>query len=216
MGKTIATLFSGATATYEIRDAALDDSYLWPEEENILRDVSPKRRWDFVTGRKCARLAMETLDINAAPVLAGDKNEPIWPDGVVGSITHTRAYAAAAVAPVSKIFSLGLDAEPDQPLPKKVLTRISNTEELNWVESTRGNEILHPGKLLFSAKEATYKAWNSATKEWLGFRDAHIIFHIENQTFTVSISRLSSMQKLSGTFGIDRGIIMTAIEIPVS
>ncbi|MBN40092.1 MAG: 4'-phosphopantetheinyl transferase [Acidimicrobiaceae bacterium] len=216
MGKTLTALFSEVTATYEIRNAVLDDSYLWPEEEKILQDVSEKRRWDFVSGRKCARLAIETLGVKATPVLTGLRDEPIWPDGLVGSITHTRNYAAAAIAPASKILCLGLDAEPDEPLPHKVLSRISNAEEFNWVQRAKGKEIPHPGTLLFSAKEATYKAWNSVTKEWLGFSDAHVNFHIEKQTFTVSLNKPSSLKTLSGTFGTTEGIIMTAIEIPVS
>ena len=84
------------------------------------------------------------------------------------------------------------------------------------MQNTKGKEIAHPGKLHISAKEATYKAWNSVTKEWLGFRDAHVTFHLENQTFTVSINKASSIKTLSGTFGIAQDIILTAIEIPVS
>ncbi len=214
--KTLSALFSAAIATHEIHDTTLDDSYLWPEEEKILKSVSQKRRWDFVTGRKCAHVAMLTLGVDPVPVLTGDRNEPVWPDGLVGSITHTSNYAAAAIAHKSKILSLGLDAEPNEPLPHKVLSRISDTEEFNWVQNTKGKEIAHPGKLLFSAKEATYKAWNSVTKEWLGFRDAHVTFHLENQTFTVSINKASSIKTLSGTFGIAQDLILTAIEIPVS
>ncbi len=216
MGKTLTTLFSDVTATYEIRDAALDGSYLWPEEEKTLQGVSDKRRWDFTAGRKCARLAMETLGVKATPVLTGERGEPLWPNGLVGSITHTKNYAAAAIAPASKILCLGLDAEPDKPLSSKVLSRISNAEEFNWVQRARGKEILHPGTLLFSAKEASYKAWNSVTKEWLGFSDAHVNFHIEKQTFTVLVKKASSIKTLSGTFGIAQGIILTAIEIPIS
>ena len=84
------------------------------------------------------------------------------------------------------------------------------------MQNSKGKEISHPGKLLFSAKEATYKAWNSVTKEWLGFRDAHVAFHLENQTFTVSIKKESSIKTITGTFGIAQDIILTAIEIPVS
>ena len=216
MDKTLPSLFSVATYTYEIRDTVLDESYLWPEEEKILRDVSPKRRWEFVSGRKCAHLAMEALGFNPAPVLSGDKDEPLWPDGVVGSITHSKNYVAAAIAPRSKMLSLGLDAEIDEPLPEKILARIGNEEEIRWVQAARGRDLLNPGKLLFSAKEATYKAWYPVAKEWLGFQDAHIVFDSANQTFTASISKPGPVEKLSGSFAIVQGVILTAIEIPIT
>ncbi len=215
MDKTLSGIFSKTTSTHEIRSVSLDESYLWPEEEKILGEVSDKRRWDFVSGRKCARIAMEQLGFNPVPVLSGDKDEPLWPDGVVGSITHTSNYAAAAIAPESEILSLGLDAETDEPLPENVLSRIANDEEITWVHATRGKVLLHPGKLLFSAKEATYKAWYSVTQEWLGFRDARVTFNSENQTFAVSISKAGPVKELSGRFGLTQGIILTAIEIPV-
>ncbi len=215
MDTTLPSLFSTTTFTYEIRGAALDESYLWPEEEKILGEVSDKRRWDFVSGRKCARIAMEQRGFNPVPVLSGNKDEPLWPDGVVGSITHTSNYAAAAIAPESEMLSLGLDAETDEPLPQNVLSRIGNDEEITWVHATRGKVLLHPGKLLFSAKEATYKAWYSVTQEWLGFRDTHVTFTAENQTFAVSISKAGPVRELLGRFGLTQGIILTAIEIPV-
>ena len=216
MDKTLPSLFSAATYTHEIRDTVIDESYLWPEEEKILRDVSPKRRWEFVSGRKCARLAMEDLGTIPAPVLSGEKNEPLWPDGIVGSITHSKNYVAAAIAPQSKVLSLGLDAEIDEPLSEKVLARIGNEEEIRWVHAVRGNSLLHPGKLLFSAKEATYKAWYPVGKEWLGFQDAHVVFDSTNQTFTASISKPGPIEKVSGTFAIVQGVILTAIEIPIT
>ena len=216
MDKTLASLFSAATYTHEIRGTVLEESYLWPEEEKILRDVSPKRRWEFVNGRKCARLAMEALGSIPAPVLSGEKDEPLWPDGIVGSITHSKNYVAAAIAPRSKILSIGLDSEIDEPLPEKVLARIGNDEEIRWVKAVKGNDLLHPGKLLFSAKEATYKAWYPIAQEWLGFQVAHVAFDSRNQTFTTSISKSGPIEKLSGTFAIVQGVILTAIEIPIT
>ena len=39
---------------------------------------------------------------------------------------------------------------------------------------------LHWDRILFCAKEATYKAWFPLTRRWLGFEDAHIIFDVNS------------------------------------
>ena len=38
---------------------------------------------------------------------------------------------------------------------------------------------LHWDRILFCAKEATYKAWFPLTERWLGFEDAHIAFEVD-------------------------------------
>ena len=39
---------------------------------------------------------------------------------------------------------------------------------------------LHWDRILFCAKEATYKAWFPLTHRWLGFEDAHIVFDVDD------------------------------------
>jgi 4'-phosphopantetheinyl transferase EntD len=209
-------LFSPSTVVREIRSENIDESFLWPEEEKYLRNVSPKRRWDFVTGRKCAHLALDALGVEPIPVLSGDAKEPIWPQGIVGSITHSKDYAAAAVALKTEMHSLGLDAETDEPLSERVLARIGNEDEINWVRGDKSINFRNSGKILFSAKEATFKAWYPMTHEWLGFREAHIAFELNRNTFTVEIDRQGPITKFFGTFSINQGIILTAIQVPVS
>lgn len=55
-------------------------------------------RCEFVTGRACARRALARLGVEPVPVPSGDRGEPFWPDGIVGSITHCDEYRACAAA----------------------------------------------------------------------------------------------------------------------
>jgi enterobactin synthetase component D / holo-[acyl-carrier protein] synthase len=92
---------------------------------------------------------------------------------VVGSITHCAGYRAAAVA---RRADLGVDAEPDEPLPDGVLDQVSRPEERAWLA---GPAAAAPGgpcwdRLLFCVKEAVYKAWFPLTGQWLGFEDAAV------------------------------------------
>lgn len=145
-----------------------------PQEEALIGRAVEKRRREFTTARHCARLAMTKLGVDQAPVLRGDKGSPVWPRGVVGSLTHCDGYRGAVLAYALQVRSLGIDAEPHGPLPDGVLEAVSLPQERTWLAGTEPS--LHWDRLLFCAKEATYKAWFPLTGRWLGFEDAHITF----------------------------------------
>lgn len=68
-----------------------------PEEEPLIAKSVDKRRNEFITVRHCARLALQQLGLPPVPILKGETGEPCWPDGVVGSLTHTQGYRGAVV-----------------------------------------------------------------------------------------------------------------------
>lgn len=107
--------------------------------------------------------------------------------GVVGSITHCDGYRAAVADLRDRTSALGIDAEPAGPLPKGVLGLVTSPAERAHL---RELAAAHPGvpwdRLLFSAKEAAYKAWYPATGVWLGFRDAAVALTPEG-TFTCTL-----------------------------
>ncbi|MGL6233960.1 MAG: 4'-phosphopantetheinyl transferase family protein [Segniliparus sp.] len=161
-------------ATAEARE---DEPQLvpYPGEEALIAQASPKRRAEFITARQCARAALAKLRIPAQPILRGPTREPLWPKGIVGTLTHTAGFRGAAVAHSLVMRSVGVDAEPHLPLPDGVLGQVALPEEKAWLDS-RPDEELHWDRLLFCAKEATYKAWFPLTGRWLGFEDARISF----------------------------------------
>ncbi|HEY2552783.1 MAG TPA: 4'-phosphopantetheinyl transferase superfamily protein [Streptosporangiaceae bacterium] len=148
---------------------------LFPEEEERIARAVPSRRREFGTGRWCARQAMAALGQPPAAIPTGARGAPAWPDGITGSITHCAGYRAAAVARTSEIAAIGIDAEPDRPLPDGVLDIVARPEEVSMLAGL-GGSAAGPSwdKLLFSAKEATYKAWFPLTGRWLGFEDASV------------------------------------------
>lgn len=158
----------------DMSDAAALAAMYPVEIEQIGRAVE-SRRIEFAAARACAREAMSRLGVPAGPITRGGRGMPVWPAGVVGTLTHTGGLRAAALAPVDRVRSLGLDVEPHGPLSEGVLEAVSLPEEAAWVRAARGEEsAVHWDRLLFTAKEATYKAWYPLTRRWLGFADAHI------------------------------------------
>ena len=153
------------------------------------------------------------------PILKGDKGEPCWPAGVVGSLTHCEGFRGAAVGRREEVRSVGIDAEPHGVLPDGVLDAISLPIERHELRAMPSG--VHWDRVLFCAKEATYKAWFPLTRRWLGFEDAHIVFDVDDSgqrgTFTSEILIDPSAESgppltaLSGRWSVQNGIALTAI-----
>jgi len=149
-----------------------EDAAPLPEEHGLVEGAVAARRAEFATARACARLALQQISAPPDPILRGSKHEPLWPPGVVGSITHCAGYRAAAVARADHVLTIGIDAEPDAAIEARVAARIMDADERAWVAAAPGG--IHWDRLIFSAKESVYKAWFPLTGRWLGFEEAHV------------------------------------------
>lgn len=150
-------------------------AWLFAEEEPLVARAVESRRREFTTGRWCARRALRELDVADAPLLADEHRAPRWPDGIIGSITHCAGYRAAAVARADPLHWLGIDAEVHEPLPEGVLDVVSLPAERaalpQLAAADRGTAW---DRVLFSCKEAVFKAWYPLTRAWLDFQEAEI------------------------------------------
>ncbi len=196
-------------------------SPLFPEEEALVSNAVSKRRHEFATARRCAREALAKLGVPGAPLLSGPHREPLWPAGIVGSITHCQGYRAAVVARRSDLASLGIDAEPRAPLPSGVLTAIALPQEITRLaELSAADPAGCWDRLLFCAKESVYKAWFPLAGRWLGFEDADIMIDPATATFTATLlvpgpdyggTRLGTF---TGRFTIADSLLLTAVSVP--
>ncbi|SEG77271.1 4'-phosphopantetheinyl transferase EntD (siderophore biosynthesis) [Actinacidiphila yanglinensis] len=157
----------------------LDHVPLHPEEEPAVARAVAKRRAEHAAGRACAREALAALGrpTGAIPRDNTDRGAPVWPSGIVGSITHCDGYRAAAVARAEDVLALGIDAEPDGPLPEGVLDVIHSTPEERAALGKITAEVprIHWDRLLFSAKETVYKAWYPYHHRMLDFGEAELL-----------------------------------------
>lgn len=153
---------------------------LWSAEAAAAAGFSPKRRTEYATVRACARRALVQAGLPEAAILKGSRGLPMFPPGAVGALTHTEGLRAAVIGRSEAVRGLGLDAEPSGPLPPGVLRTIALPGEQAWVEAVQADTSLLPvDRLLFCAKEATYKAWFPLTRRWLGFEDAEIALRFD-------------------------------------
>src|SRR5215217_1459828 len=191
---------------------------LLPDEKQIIAHAVEARQREYAAVRNCARACLGRLGYPPVPILPGLGGAPRWPAGVLGSMTHCAGYAAAAVGPVSRISAIGVDAEPDAPLPDGVLDLVATPAERDRLTTTQ-LELDSPSwdRLLFSAKEALYKAWFPQVGEWLEAQETEIVFGPEKGTFTALLSRDGlivngrQVRRLHGRWIRKRGILATAI-----
>lgn len=165
-------------------DSSLELS-LHSDEVAILSKIGSEfRKIEFRLGRIAARVALEGLGVTwPSPILRGKNREPLWPSGVVGSITHARlsdqdigqaeTIAIAICAWKREVRGLGIDLQQIHHTPALDISRkIAVGNELNWIGSglESGKKML----ILFSAKESVYKTLYPLTKQWLGFHDVEL------------------------------------------
>lgn len=156
------------------------------------------RRWQFALGRASARDALLDLGIDPAPIGRGDGGEPIWPAGVVGSITHTAGVAAAVVGRRTHFDGLGLDIERvHASLSAPAAARVCTQRELEWVRREGGAEVR--ALMVFSAKEALFKALYPIERVWLEFHDAELDWNDEVLGFVATLRRAAGAGYPTGT-----------------
>jgi 4'-phosphopantetheinyl transferase EntD len=197
------------------------ETELFPEERLSMGRAVQKRQWEFMTGRACARLAMSRLGVPPVAIPSGRHGEPLWPAGVVGSITHCLRYRACAAARSENVITLGIDAEPNAPLPDGVMEEVAHGRELELFElATESGRCVDLPRLLFSAKEAIYKAWFPLAGRWLGFDDVELSIDLADGAFlakllvpgpTVDGARLT---EFAGRWAVEDGVICTAVVVP--
>jgi len=190
--------------------APVGEEALFPSELALVERAQRERRAEFATARHCARRALEALGVDAGPILSGAGREPLWPDGVVGSITHCCGYHAAALGRTPRFRSIGIDAEPNEPLPEDVLEEVSLPAERIQSSPTGG---AHSDRLLFSAKESVYKAWFPLAHRWLGFDEALVVLHADG-TFDVEVTADGPLDAVRGRWLAREGLVLTAIAVP--
>ncbi len=190
--------------------------------ETIQRSV-PKRRQEFFYGRLSARQAIRQLkvDFDGQIPMAKDR-QPVWPDGLVGSITHCANYAAAMIASRSDYHGLGIDAETVMPEQQasRLADSIATPAELARL-AVQVPDLATQVSLLFSAKESIYKALYPVTRQFLEFHDVELIDAGSpgELVFTVdtgSPGGAPEQRTINCCFGVADGLVSTVVLLPAN
>jgi 4'-phosphopantetheinyl transferase EntD len=200
-----------------VADAALAAEPLHPAEAAEAGRMSAARRREFALGRACARRALAGLGIRDAPLLRGEGRAPRWPAGIIGSLTHTEGFCAAAVARRGALLGLGLDAE-SAPLSPRAARRVLDAEERRALGALPAPPACGFESVAFSAKESVFKAVFPLRGHRLGFRDAAISVDPGAGRFEVRLraecrDALPPGARLEGRYAVDAGLVLTSVVV---
>ncbi|HVX32404.1 MAG TPA: 4'-phosphopantetheinyl transferase superfamily protein [Solirubrobacterales bacterium] len=194
-----------------------EDGSVWAAERGAVAMAVEARRREFATGRSCARRALAALGAPVTAIPRGPRGEPIWPRRVIGSITHCAGYRAAALAWEDRLAAIGIDAEPNLPLPARVLERIAGRAELGRDRELRAAAGVNWDRLLFSAKECVYKAWFPFSSEALTFSDADVVLGTDGRFCARLTAARSGARRggplLEGRWALADGVLVTALTL---
>lgn len=146
-----------------------DDNRLWPAEAKALATLRGERQQASGAARALARELL--AEFGAPPCAIGRDADgvPSWPPGFAGSLAHDRSHVLAAVARVEKVAAIGVDIEPDAPLPPELAELVATP-----AERARYDEALLRRPVLFVVKESVFKALFPADRRFLDFHDIEI------------------------------------------
>lgn len=182
------------------------EPYLSEEQKSF----GEKRKHEFLGGRYCVNKALSDLGVDIAHKILPTTSEsraPKWPDGVCGSISHSKSMALAVVS--KEYLSLGVDIELFISLER--LERIKSRFITPAEESLTNIDKLRNSTIIFSAKEALFKLINPLCHKYFGFHDAKVNW-IEESSFEIVLeSEIDSVKVYNGSyqgiiFEIDGGI----------
>jgi len=180
----------GAHFCFVLLEASeLLESAVSEAELSILSEkATAKRRREFVAGRHAARKALVDLGItDPPPVLRGGRGVPLWPEGVVGSITHSGSWAAAVVTTAEHARSVGLDLEEVGRMRRHDISRrVCHDSEIEWLEKNDAEKALRLA-LVFSAKESIYKVFYPLCGKYLGFKDVELSWNERGESFSATL-----------------------------
>lgn len=179
-------------------------------EREAVADAVTGRRREFAQGRMCARAALAKLGVDPVEIPVAADRAPCWPAGVVGSVTHKSAFRAAAVARSHDLMGLGIDAERAQPLRAGVLATVALPGELEMVSSlTREQPEVPWDALLFSAKEAAYKALPAATRCGISLGGVRVWLTAQPKELLARLAGDAEQVRVTGRWTVCRGLLLT-------
>jgi 4'-phosphopantetheinyl transferase EntD len=179
----------------------------------INHQFSEKRFADFSTGRYCAMKAMEHLGFNNIKIPIREEREPIWPEGLVGSISHCDSLTGALVAKSSDHISLGLDIEEIGRVTPDLWDLVFTENEKRYLSGLSEQEMLIQSTVIFSAKEAFYKFQHPLTNSFLDFLEVEVQLPEINRIILLleRFPSASIIQKNSLLFIYDQNLIASVV-----
>ena len=188
-------------------------SDLFDSEMACIRDAVPERQAEFAAGRACVRQALRSVGAPPYAILTDKFRAPVWPQGVIGSISHCPGLCVAVIAHRLMGNAVGVDVETNDRLKEGVRDAVATPDERHALDNLQRALRCDPLKLLFVIKEAVFKLYYPATRHFLDFQHARIRLDPETGAFEAELADSSApsaigLRRFSGRFGVTGGYLM--------
>jgi 4'-phosphopantetheinyl transferase EntD len=182
-------------------------------ELKLVARAGESRQSEFSTGRVLARQLLQNLNVTDFELLRDDDRVPRWPAGIVGSISHTKDLCVVAVAYERDFRRLGVDVEPDAPVSAGIERRVCTPSEISWLDEGPLADRRHRCRMIFSVKEAVYKAFYPELREFWGFQDVGVILDLTEQRFVATLPASAGLARVEGRLLRRAGWIIAGVAV---
>ena len=169
---------------YSFEQIGETDHALFREEEVFVANAIASRKNEFYSGRSAARQALSRLGVPPASILVGEARSPVWPSGIIGSISHDGGWALAAVARKQEVRAYGLDITEASTLDRNLIDFVCSLDEVMAIEEMKISNFC-PFKLLFSLKESVFKCLYPLVKTYFDFKDVEIFLEPKHSSASI-------------------------------
>ncbi len=183
-----------------------------PLPSSLARAV-PKRQAEFLAGRYCAYKASAALSLPLNTLAIREDRSPDWPATLIGSITHTTGIAACLTGLASHYRGLGVDMEwlvTEQSAEALRSQIITDTDKSTLNAMTDEQTGL---TLLFSAKEAIYKAIHPTVRRYVDFKEVSCLAQYDDRLVfgcePTLCAELTGTEPLKVNYRIENGLVTT-------
>lgn len=160
-----------------------------PDERRFVLNAVSRRKQEFAAGRACAHDALRDLGYSEKPILVGSLRQPIWPKGVVGSITHDGDYCIAAIMRKVQVFSVGIDLTQNAPISADVVSLICTSSEARALRVAWPlKDMTGAFRTLFSIKESLFKCLCPIIGRLFDFTDANVAINFRSRNADIKVS----------------------------
>jgi 4'-phosphopantetheinyl transferase EntD len=173
--------------TYATEFRTVDD--LLPGEREAIAAACESRQREFATGRWCARNLLADMGVGKKEIRRGKNNEAVWPEGICGSITHTKGACCVIAAFQTNYETVGIDIEKATRLIRSPARRLFlNKDEIDW---TSGLPAGSPDVYLtiFSIKESMYKMLYPLVKKVIPFSALSVLRLKDDGVFSCHVNK---------------------------
>lgn len=191
-------------------------SDLLAAESAGLTRMVPARAAEFIAGRLALRRAQQALSAACFPVPNATDRSPQWPAGFCGSISHACGLAVAVMAHQSDgLQSLGIDIEDDAPLSADLQDIVLVQEERRALAARV--DASRKAKIIFSVKEAVYKAQYPLTGKLFGFDQITVSLlsptDCFDARFNADILPFQVGSRVAGRYSTGDGLVVAGVSL---